>query len=81
VKQLVAGTADDVFFRKGEELREGPVPPDDPLAGVENHDHVLDGVQDLYPVTGPEAIFHPILRRGRYGFPIGNFPEYLDRLV
>jgi hypothetical protein len=59
VKQVVAGAADDIFFRKRQELSQGPVPPDEPLAGVENHDHVLNGVQDLFPVLRCDADPHP----------------------
>src|SRR3972149_2311336 len=56
----MTGTADDVLLRKGQKLEQGPVRPDDPLAIVENHDHVLDGVQDVTPVAGRQAVFQPI---------------------
>jgi hypothetical protein len=60
MQQTVAGAADDVSFRKAQEREERPVRPENLLLNVENHDHVLNGVQDLTPVAGDRAVCHPI---------------------
>jgi len=60
MQQTVAGTTDDVFFRKAQEQKERPVRPENLLPEVENHDHVLNGVQDVTPVSGDRAVCHPI---------------------
>jgi hypothetical protein len=60
VRPEVAGTADDVLLGKDEELQQGLVHPDDPLGIVENHDHVLDGIQDMTSVACQQSVIQPI---------------------